>query len=208
MNSYDAKYGKEEYYWGKVPSKTCYRILELAPPVKEMKVLDIGCGEGRNAVFLARNGYKVKGFDLSQNGLDKTEQLAKDVGVNVEVFKADVNEYLLREEYDILFSTGVLHYIPKEKRTDIFSNYKVRTNPGGYNAFSVFVNKPFIGPAPDGEPNAQKWLSGELFGYYWDWEILYCTEEIFVCNSGGVPHKHATNRIIARKPLAIEGEDL
>lgn len=36
-------------------------------------------------------------------------------------------------------------------------------------------------------------------GYYWDWEILYCTEEIFDCMSSGIPHKHAVNRIIARR---------
>jgi tellurite methyltransferase len=35
--------------------------------------------------------------------------------------------------------------------------------------------------------------------YYWEWEILYGTEEIFDCTSSGVPHKHAVNRIIARR---------
>ncbi len=34
--------------------------------------------------------------------------------------------------------------------------------------------------------------------YYWDWEILYCTEDIFEYTSGGVTHKHAIDRIIAR----------
>ena len=39
----------------------------------------------------------------------------------------------------------------------------------------------------------------ELMSYYHDWEILFSVEEIFDCMSGGIPHKHAVNRIIARR---------
>ena len=63
------------------------------------------------------------------------------------------------------------------------------------------MKKPFIPKSPDGEREANSYKSGELFGFYWDWEILYCTEDIFDCNSAGVPHKHACNRIIARRPI-------
>ena len=67
------------------------------------------------------------------------------------------------------------------------------------NVFSVFVHKPFIEKAPDAEKTAYKWISGELLTYYHDWKIEYFVEEIFDCVSSGVPHKHAVNRIIARK---------
>ena len=45
--------------------------MKLRPPVKPLKVLDIGCGEGKDAVFLARNGYSVTAFDLSEAGIEK-----------------------------------------------------------------------------------------------------------------------------------------
>jgi tellurite methyltransferase len=61
------------------------------------------------------------------------------------------------------------------------------------------VEKPFIDKAPDGEESSFYYKSGELMNYYWDWEILFCTEEIFNCMSSGIPHKHAVDRIIARK---------
>ena len=64
---------------------------------------------------------------------------------------------------------------------------------------SVFVHKPFIPPAPDGEATAPRWISGELFTHYANWRIEYCTEEIFDCVSSGVPHQHAMNRVVARK---------
>jgi tellurite methyltransferase len=81
----------------------------------------------------------------------------------------------------------------------LFENYKRFTTDGGLNAFSLFVRKPFIARAPDGDPNTEPWRSGELFTLYHDWRIDYCEERIFDCMSSGVPHQHATNRVIARK---------
>ena len=41
----------------------------MKPPEQPLKLLDIGCGEGRNAVFFARNGYNVTAFDISEKGI-------------------------------------------------------------------------------------------------------------------------------------------
>jgi tellurite methyltransferase len=198
-NYYDDKYSSKDFYWGLRPSKTCFKILELKPPDKPLKLLDIGSGEGRNAIFFARNGYQVTAIDLVQAGIDKTKQLADQIGVEINAFKANILDFRLAEEYDVIFSTGSLHYIPAELREEIFGNYKEFTAPDGVHMLSVFIEKPFIPPAPEGEKNSHKWLSGELFTLYHDWAIDYCTEEIFDCNSSGIPHQHATNRILARK---------
>lgn len=198
-NIYDERYDQKDYYWGTIPSTLCYKVLELYPPQKDTTLLDIGCGEGRNAVFFARNGYNVTAFDLSPRGVKKTKQMASEVGVPIRVFQADLNKYRLDREYHILFSGGVLHYIPPELREEIFNNYKTHTKKSGLNVFSVFVKKPFIKKAPDSESSAYPYKSGLLFTYYHDWKIEYCTEHIFNCMSSGVPHKHAVNRLIARK---------
>ncbi len=164
-----------------------------------MKLLDIGCGEGRNAVFFARNGYHVAAFDTSPKGLEKARRHAERANLPINVFEADINQFRLSDAFDILFSTGVLQYVPLEMRKELFENYQEFTNPGGLNVFSVFVRKPFIPRAPDAEKTAHKWISGEILTYYHDWKIEFCTEEIFDCMSSGVPHQHAVNRIIARK---------
>jgi tellurite methyltransferase len=176
----------------------------LLPPDRPLKLLDIGCGEGRNAVFFARNGYHVTAFDASPKGVEKTRQLAADAGVPVESFAADINQFHLSDRFDVLFSTGVLQHVPAESRKELFANYRTCTNPGGLNVFSVFVKKPFIAKAPDAERTAHKWISGELLTYYHDWRIEFCTEEIFECMSSGMPHQHAVNRIIARKEASQE----
>ena len=197
---YEEKYNRQEYYWGVVPSKMCLRVLDLLPPSRYLKLLDIGCGEGKDAVFFARNGYDVTAFDISDACIEKTKRLADKAGVNVKVFKADILDFRLNTNYDILFSSGVLHYISSQLRDEIFSNYKQFTNPNGMHVFNVFVKKPFIEPAPDRETTACKWISGELFSYYHDWYIQDCSEIIFDCNSSGIPHKHAMNRVITQKP--------
>jgi len=197
---YDEKYDQDEYYWGKRPSKICYQVLKLKPPLeKPLKLLVLACGEGRNAVFFARNGYEVTAFDISSVGLEKTKRYAEEVGVPLKTFQADITEFRLEEKYDILFSTGGLQYIPEKSRDEVFRNYKTHTKKDGLNVFSLFVDKPFIKEPPDSEKTERRWVSGELFTHYSDWKIEHCSEEIFDCDSSGVPHRHAVNRIVARK---------
>ena len=200
-NPYDEKYAGPEYYHGKKPSAICDRVIEIIRPSADFrpKLLDLGCGEGRNAVYFARHGFRVVGLDTSLPGLEKTRRYAQEEGVHVETIQADILTYALEDTYDVIFSTGTLQYLPPEVRVERFENYKDHTSPEGINALSVFVRKPFIERAPDAETTAFPYKSGELMGYYWDWEIVYCAEEIFDCMSGGVPHKHAVNRIIARR---------
>jgi len=200
-NPYDARYASEAYYWGKKPSAMCDRIIGMMPPSLEgrPRLLDLGCGEGRNAVYFAQNGFEVVGLDLSRPGLQKTERYAQEMGVQVKTILANIVDYALDDIYEVIFSTGALHYLPPEVRAQRYQDYKEHTAPKGINALSVFVHKPFIPKAPDSEETAHAYRSGELMGYYWNWEILYCAEEIFDCMSSGVPHQHAVNRIIARK---------
>ncbi|BBB89673.1 MAG TPA: helix-turn-helix domain-containing protein [Methylomusa anaerophila] len=199
VSIYEDEYARDDYYWGLIPSTMCYKVLSILPPAKPFKLLDIGCGEGKDAVFFARNGYDVTAFDIADAGIEKTKRLADKLGVHVNVFKADILDMRLDTCYDILYSNGVLHYIKPGLREEIFTNYRQYTATNGIHVFSVFVVKPFIPPAPENESNAHTWISGELFSHYSDWMIKECEEIIFDCNSAGIPHKHAMNRIIAEK---------
>lgn len=196
---YEEEYNKEEYFWGVNPSTMCLKVLELMPPTKPLRLLDIGCGEGKDAVFFARCGYTVSAFDISDAGIEKTKRLADKANVYVDVFKANLWDFRLEKKYDILFSSGVLHYIKPELKDEIFMNYKEYTQTNGINAMHCFVDKPFIYRAPDHESHSQHWKSGQLLSLYDDWYIEGCSEYVFDCHSGGVPHKHAANRVFAKK---------
>jgi len=80
------------------------------------------------------------------------------------------------------------------------ANYKAHVNNNGIAAFQVFVKKPFIQPPPEKKEKgiSHMWKSGQLFTYFHDWYIEHCTEYVFNCNSSGIPHRHAANRLFAR----------
>ena len=202
VTDYDRRYNTEEYYWGLMPNRICYDIMKILPPIKPYRVLDIGCGEGKDAVFFAKCGYDVTALDISEQGIEKAKKLAEHNQVEVRFFKADLFDYRPDTEYDIIFSSGVLHFIPENDREELCDSLKAHTSDNGINALNVFVQKPFITRAPDSTRDEEKrhpWKSGELFGYYHDWLFHICREEIFDCNSGGIPHKHCMDTLIAQK---------
>jgi len=203
VSYYEKDYRQEEYFWGVQPSGMCLKVLELLPPTRPLKLLDIGCGEGKDAVFFARCGYDVSAFDISEAGLEKTKRLADSACVHVRAFRANMWDYRLDEHYDILFSSGALHYSKPELRNEIMQNYKTHVNDNGLAALHVFLQKPFISAPPEKEENAYHWKSGQLFTYFHDWYIEHCTEYVFGCNSSGIPHHHAANRLFARNRKAL-----
>ena len=204
VTEYDNHYNSKEYYWGLEPNKLCYEIMQRKPPIKPYKVLDIGCGEGKDAVFFAKNGYDVTAFDISETGIQKAKNLAYIHDVKVEFFKADIKDFRALTNYDIIFSSGVFHYLPLDLRQRLIDNLKEHTTINGLNVINVFVGKPFIAPAPDMEKDELQvdiWKSGELFSYYHDWLFHKSEEIIFDCNSNGVLHKHCKNVLIAEKVI-------
>lgn len=204
VTEYDKRYDTEEYYWGLMPNDICYDIMKILPPVKPYRVLDIGCGEGKDAVFFAKCGYAVTAFDISEQGIEKAKSLAGHNQVEVQFFKADIFDYRPDAEYDIIFSSGVLHFLPQAGRKEFCDSLKAHTTIGGINALNVFVQKPFISRALDStkeEDERELWYSGELFGYYHDWLFHTCREDVFDCNSGGTPHKHCMDTLIAQKEV-------
>lgn len=193
-------YKDAEYFWGTEPTEFCYQILEKYPPLRYLRLLEIGCGEGRDAVFFARNGYDVTAYDIAPAGVRKTELLAASHGVPVTAFCEDMLQFQPKEEYDIVYSSRCMQYLTPAVRQEFFDRYKKRTKPGGLHAFMVFVEKPAIPTAPDTEEKVHLMKSGEIFTYYHDWNFLVFEEKVIPCNSSGIPHRHCVNLMMAVKP--------
>ena len=199
---YDNRYAVEDYYWGLRPNRLCFEIMKLLPPIRPYYVLDVGCGEGKDAVFLAKCGYLVTAFDISEAGIEKSKRLAEYNHVTVDFLKMDIMDFQFDRDYDIIFSSGVLHFVRPAYREEICTRMKEHTMPGGFNVLNVFVQKPFIVRAPDSARDESlrfPWRSGELFSCYHDWLFHTCKEEVFDCMSGGTPHKHCMDSLIAQK---------
>ncbi len=86
-------------------SREIGRIRELLPG---RRALDIACGEGRNSIFLAQQGFQVTGLDISDVGLDKARQRAEAAGVTVEFRQTDLEEYRFTEQFDLIVNFNFL----------------------------------------------------------------------------------------------------
>ena len=196
---YEKYYDQEEYYWGLEPAAFLDDLIEIIGDVEGKKALDIGCGEGKDIIYLAEKGFDAYGFDITESGIRKTELLAKNRNVDIDAFVADVNNFELDETFDFVYSTGTIQYLFDENIEPFFKKIKNMVNVGGYVYFNVFVDKPFLPIPPDWDKEEKMWKTGQLFTYFEDWEIIKVDEIIFEWNSSGVKHDHCMDTIIAKR---------
>lgn len=196
----ESVYSREEYYWGRSPSRLAKKTAEFLPADPDgQRLVDLGAGEGRDAVFFARQGFDVNAVDISPAGLQKAHRLAGDHGVEITTVEADINGFELPEPMDVVFSSGAVQFIRPAGRPRQFERFQQMTSAGGLHAVFAFVDHPDVPPAPDTTDDQYLFGRNELQSYYRDWEPLYSEEIIFDDDSGGVPHRHAARIHIAHK---------
>jgi SAM-dependent methyltransferase len=96
MISWDERYGKAEYFYGTEPNDFLRQWSAEIRPRGE--VLCLAEGEGRNAVFLAQQGFRPLAVDQSPVGLDKAVQLATARGVRIDTLVADLAAYRIEAD--------------------------------------------------------------------------------------------------------------
>ncbi len=153
------------------------------------KALDIATGEGKNAVFLAQHGFDVDAVDISGAGLRKARKLAREKGVRIQTFLADLDNFQIeKERYDLIANFYFLKrsLIPKIKKgmkkggRVIFETYTLeqRTLRTGGPKQARFFLKPT-----------------EPLRFFKDFRILFYREGIF--KEGG--RRKAVASLIAEK---------
>lgn len=162
-------------------------------------MIDLGCGEGRDSIYFARMGYRVTGVDISSVGVRKATLRAARLGVDARFQVGDLRTYRLSHPAEVVFCSGALNNLPRRARAARFEHFKAQTAPGGINAMNADVPKPYI-PPQTSNPYASPFHSGELLGYYWDWQVLHSGQLEFISTASGVPHRKAMDVVIARKP--------
>ena len=197
--NYEKWYEGENYYWGLEPGEFLDELIRLCPPLSDRTVLDIGCGEGKDAVYMAKNGYCVSAFDLTDNGIRKTLALAEINKVKINAYVDDINTFDTKDQFDIIYSTGTVQYLFEQNKKIFFDKINRITKPNGIVYFNVFVEKTFLELPPDWDIEEKMWSSGELFTFFPDWKVEHIDEVIFEDRSGGIPHYHCMDTIICRK---------
>jgi tellurite methyltransferase len=177
-------------------------IVDVAAKLRSgSSVLDIGCGDGRNALYLARCGFRVIAFDISAAAIEKLNYLAQKAGLTIETFRQDMTFYDFPHSFDFIFTHGVLHLVTKAEWAELIVRIKTYTKTGGYNAHAVFTSE--VEPPPDLKPYCIGLFDpDEIFDHYKDWTIELRQSYIFEDrHPGDIRHKHALNKIVARKPV-------
>ena len=145
--NYEKWYEGDAYYWGLEPGRFLEELIELCPPSADKKVLDIGCGEGKDAVYMAQKGYDVTAFDLTENGIRKTVSLSEKRNVNINAYVDDINTFRTDEQFDIIYSTGTVQYLFEENKKGFFEKLDKITKKNGIvyiNVFSVHKHRKLV----------------------------------------------------------------
>lgn len=189
----------ETYIWGTDPSSFAAETSALLAP--GARVLDLGCGEGRDSVFFAARRLEVTGVDASLAGLRKAERLARERGVEVRWLHGDMakvaKSLLDAGPFDLVYSCGSIHYVPREDRPRLFAGLKALTPPGGYHAHVVFTDRSVY--VEKGE-RIDYFVPGELGGFYAGWLTVKRDQKMISCAQDGTPHRHSVEEVITRAP--------
>jgi SAM-dependent methyltransferase len=121
---WDERYAASDLVWSAEPNLFLPPLVEGVEPGT---ALDIACGEGRNAIWLARRGWEVTAVDFSAVGIDKARRLGQDVDVDWVV--ADATEYDPARHFDLVL-VFYLH-LPGAQMAEVFDRAVAATRPGG-----------------------------------------------------------------------------
>lgn len=180
----------ERYLHGEHPKEPSPLLATAIENLKPGRALDIACGAGRHAIFLAEHGWQVTAVDASRVGIEVLQQRAREAAVTVEAHVADLDMGEFKIEpatYDLIC---VFYYLQRE----LFSPMRACVKPGGTVVAAIHLND----GKKDAKPENPAFLlePGELKQLFAHWEITYYRES--ESDEGG--HHHDTAYLIARRP--------
>jgi tellurite methyltransferase len=215
-DSFNRVYGtpNDPFYYGLKPSEELEHFLNEAHS-SGGEALDLGCGEGRNSVLLARYGYHVHAIDASSQGIQKLEKYARLQGwETIEGEVADVRKvHLATNFYDAIVAVTILDHITEEEGKTVAQTMIDALKADGFVFIEAFT---VHDPAANANRNEDETISetasfvqhyfdeGELTSWFSTLQILKYEEFMKYDDSHGEPHYHGLARLIGRKPKTKE----
>ncbi|WP_127717761.1 bifunctional 2-polyprenyl-6-hydroxyphenol methylase/3-demethylubiquinol 3-O-methyltransferase UbiG [Halobacteriovorax sp. HLS] len=181
---WDKKFSGDDYLYGKAPAKFLSENYTYIPFAA--KVLDVGMGEGRNAVFLARKGYNITGVDISAVAVRKARKLANEYGIRINTVVSSMEDFNSEGElYDAIL---VFYYVDRKLNKKLVEWLK----PGGILIYESHTKRQKT--IAGNEKYEDKYLlrEGELLTMFPDLRILNYEEPLHM--------KEFTSSIILQKP--------
>lgn len=196
---YDKGYFESERFWGDHPASMVMKAAEFLENNQYVRCLDLGCGTGKNAIFLSKKGFSVLACDSSYYAIMEAKTLSAQVEWSIQ----DARKINLGEEYyDLIVMTGILHCLSTEAEVySVIDKAKNATKVGGYHVVSVFNDRDqdLKGHSDDFHPIL---LSHESYlDKYKGWNIIAESDSDLpdIHPNLGIKHKHSITRILAQK---------
>lgn len=169
-NLFEGRYKQKKSLFGDEPMPLVKKALGY---IDDDHVLDLGVGDGRNALYLLKNGFQVTGVDMSSEGLKNLQEKTQKYREHLEVIESNVLDLKLAEEFDMILGIGLLHFLKYSDIEKLIKWVKRHTKLGGLNVFAAKMfqnpmrNLPFV------------FGKGDLKKFYIDpeWEILHYEEK-------------------------------
>jgi tellurite methyltransferase len=194
---------KNNNIWGKQPNELLQKIYNQLDAGAIF--LDLGCGQGRDALFMLQKGFKVDAVDNSQEGINKIKEFIQVNNLtidNINLFYSDIRNFnIAKNKYDIINAFNSLQFSPKKTALKIIEDIKCNIKDSGYVIISGFtVDDPLYK-----KMNNNKrcfFESQELRKIFSNFNIIEYKEEIIKDKGhpGGLePHQHGVVKLIAQK---------
>ncbi|MEN3031730.1 methyltransferase domain-containing protein [Chromobacterium amazonense] len=128
------------------------------------RAIDLGCGNGRNALYLASQGFTVQAIDYSESAVAWARERVAASGLAVEIAQASVFDFVFdKDGADLVYDSGCFHHIAPHRRQQYMQRVASMLKPGGYFGLACFAPEGGSGLS-DAEVYAQATMSGGL-GY-------------------------------------------
>jgi SAM-dependent methyltransferase len=140
------------------PPDTLVELIESGR-VRPCDAVDLGCGLGNHALWLATLGFRVTGIDLSEEAVSRAEQVAADRGIDCTFLVLDLSVDMvdLNRTFDLAYDWKVLHHVFPERRAAWARNVHSLLRPGG-----TYVSVCFSDAEPTGFPGNGKYRTTPL----------------------------------------------
>ncbi|MEM0650463.1 tellurite resistance methyltransferase TehB [Klebsiella huaxiensis] len=198
MTLRDENYFTDKYGMTRTHSEVVHAATLIAPG----KTLDLGCGNGRNSLYLAANGFDVTAWDKNPASISNLESIRQAEGLeDLQAAIKDLNSLSFDGEYDFILSTVVMMFLEAKTIPGLIDNMQRCTKVGGYNLIVAAMDTEDY-PCTVGFPFAFK--PQELRNYYAGWEFLKYNEDVGElhrtdANGNRIKLRFAT--MLARKPI-------
>ena len=164
------------------------------------KTLDMGAGQGRNALYLAMQGFDVTAVDTNPSGLANIAQIAAEEQIPAQTQLYDINQAALQENYGFIVSTVTFMFLERDRVPHIIADMQAHTESGGYNLIVCAMDTADY-PCP--MPFSFTFNENELRDYYAGWELLEYREELGAMHAKDAndnPVQFKFVNMLARKP--------